>query len=57
MAIGGLLSCVMADVEIRMATNSDIDGLVASSNGLFAEDGATRDRLRNADWPRLRGAT
>jgi len=38
-----------------LATSSDLDGLVASSNGLIAEDGAPRDRLRNADWPRLHG--
>lgn len=54
--IGGLQSCVMTDIEIRHATNSDLDGLVASSNGLFAEDGAARDRLRNPDWPRSHGA-
>jgi GNAT superfamily N-acetyltransferase len=43
-------------VEVRQATPDDIDGLVASSSALFAEDGATRDRLRNPDWPTEQGA-
>ena len=46
----------MTEIEIRRATEGDIEGVVASSSGLFAEDGASRDRLRNADWPRLHGA-
>lgn len=43
------------DVEIRRATPADLPGLVASSAALFAEDGATRDRLRNPEWPRDNG--
>jgi GNAT superfamily N-acetyltransferase len=43
--------------EIRRATIDDLDGLVSSCAALFAEDGAARDRLRNADWPTLHGAT
>lgn len=37
--------------EIRRAAAADLPGVVASNNALFAEDGAVRDRLRNADWP------
>ncbi|MEV6524757.1 GNAT family N-acetyltransferase [Longispora sp. NPDC051575] len=40
-----------AGVVVRAATEADLDGLVASTAGLFAEDAATRDGLRNADWP------
>jgi GNAT superfamily N-acetyltransferase len=43
-------------VEIRPATTDDLDGLVASSAALFAEDAATRDPLRNASWPAAHGA-
>lgn len=43
------------DVEIRSAIPNDLPGLVASSGALFAEDGAVRDRLRNAEWPRDNG--
>jgi GNAT superfamily N-acetyltransferase len=43
-------------VEIRPATTDDLDGLVASSSALFAEDAATRDPLRNAKWPAAHGA-
>ena len=46
----------MTRIEIRSATQDDVEGVVASSSGLFAEDAATRDRLRNAHWPRLHGA-
>ena len=44
------------NVEVRQATAEDIDGLVVSSSALFAEDGASRDRLRNPDWPATQGA-
>jgi ribosomal protein S18 acetylase RimI-like enzyme len=37
---------------IRPATPADLDALVASSEGLFAEDAATRDPLRNPAWPK-----
>jgi GNAT superfamily N-acetyltransferase len=40
---------------IRPATDADLDGLVASSAGLFAEDAGTRDPLRNPDWPAVHG--
>jgi ribosomal protein S18 acetylase RimI-like enzyme len=43
------------DIDIRHATSADIPDLVALSAALFAEDGAARDRLRNADWPRDNG--
>jgi GNAT superfamily N-acetyltransferase len=46
----------MGTVTIRNATESDIDGLVASHAGLSAEDARTRDHLRNPDWPRQHGA-
>lgn len=42
----------MTDIEIRAATLDDLDGLSQDSAHLFAEDGATRDRLRDPDWPR-----
>jgi GNAT superfamily N-acetyltransferase len=41
----------MPGVTVRRATVADIDGLVASITGLFAED-SVRDRLRNPGWPR-----
>jgi ribosomal protein S18 acetylase RimI-like enzyme len=43
------------DIDIRRAGPADIPGIVALSAALFAEDGATRDRLRNAGWPRDNG--
>jgi GNAT superfamily N-acetyltransferase len=43
------------DIDIRRAAPADLPGLVASSAALFAEDGATRDRLRDAEWPRENG--
>ncbi|WP_367319109.1 N-acetyltransferase family protein [Streptomyces sp. HUAS ZL42] len=44
------------EVMVRRARAEDIPGLVASSAGLFAEDGGTRDPSINADWPREHGA-
>ena len=44
------------DVIVRWARTEDIPGLVASSAGLFAEDGGTRDATINVDWPREHGA-
>ncbi|MFC8343058.1 GNAT family N-acetyltransferase [Streptomyces sp. NPDC057280] len=44
------------DVIVRRARAEDIPGLVASSAGLFAEDGGTRDATINVDWPREHGA-
>ncbi|GAA1570205.1 hypothetical protein GCM10009789_24710 [Kribbella sancticallisti] len=43
-------------MDIRPATADDLDGVVASSAALFAEDAAARDKLRNADWPAAYGA-
>jgi hypothetical protein len=43
-------------MEIRPATPDDLNGVVASSAALFAEDAATRDPLRNAAWPATHGA-
>ena len=45
-----------ASVSIRKASVADIEGLVASSTGLFREDGATRDHLRNPEWPKFNAA-
>ena len=42
-------------VVVRTATADDVDGLVVCVAALFAEDGATRDRLRNPEWPALEG--
>jgi GNAT superfamily N-acetyltransferase len=42
----------MTDIEIRPATLEDLDGLAKDSAELFAEDGVTRDRLRDPQWPR-----
>ncbi|MES5817539.1 GNAT family N-acetyltransferase [Streptomyces sp. RG80] len=44
------------DVIVRRARTEDIPGLVASSAGLFAEDGGTRDTTINVDWPHEHGA-
>jgi GNAT superfamily N-acetyltransferase len=41
---------------IRKAVAADIDGLVACSTGLFAEDAGTRDPTLSQDWPRLHAA-
>jgi GNAT superfamily N-acetyltransferase len=46
----------MDAVEIRTATADDLEGVVASSAALFAEDSGTRDPLRNQDWPAAHGA-
>jgi GNAT superfamily N-acetyltransferase len=42
-------------MTVRPATEADLDALVASSAGLFAEDAGTRDPLRNPDWPKVHG--
>jgi GNAT superfamily N-acetyltransferase len=42
-------------MEIRTATEADIDGLVTSYISLFAAD-APRDRNRNPNWPHDHGA-
>lgn len=46
----------MPGIEIRPATADQVSGLVATSAALFAEDGATRDRLRDPRWPDRHGA-
>jgi GNAT superfamily N-acetyltransferase len=45
----------MQGVAVRRGTMADIDGLVASIAGLFAEDGV-RDKLRNPGWPQAHAA-
>ncbi len=45
----------MQGVTVRRATVADIDGLVASITGLFAED-SVRDQLRNPGWPQAHAA-
>jgi len=42
--------------DIRKAGPDDIEGLVACSTGLFAEDAGTRDPTLSQDWPRLHAA-
>jgi GNAT superfamily N-acetyltransferase len=42
--------------DIRKAVPDDIEGLVACSTGLFAEDAGTRDPTLSQDWPRLHAA-
>jgi GNAT superfamily N-acetyltransferase len=52
-----LLRCSrMPDIDIRRAQPADLNGLTASCAALFAEDGGTRDALRNAGWPGEHGA-
>jgi GNAT superfamily N-acetyltransferase len=43
------------EIEIRPATMAELDGVVASCTGLFAEDAASRDLLRNPAWPATYG--
>jgi len=38
-------------VQIRRATSDDLEGLAASNAGLFAQDAASRDPLRDPNWP------
>lgn len=42
-------------VTIRPARAADLDGLVASSSALFAEDAGTRDPGVDITWPREHG--
>ncbi len=46
----------MAGIEIRRATEGDLNGVVGTTAGLFAEDGAARDPLRDPEWPGRHGA-
>jgi GNAT superfamily N-acetyltransferase len=43
------------EIVIRRALPEDVPGLVDSSAALFAEDGVTRDRLRDPQWPQDHG--
>ncbi|MEU1408935.1 GNAT family N-acetyltransferase [Streptomyces sp. NPDC005728] len=40
------------EVVVRRAQVGDVDGLVACSSALFAEDAGTRDPSVNVGWPR-----
>lgn len=42
-------------VVVRKAEHADVDGLVACSIALFAEDAGTRDPSLDVDWPREHG--
>ncbi|PIM66571.1 GNAT family N-acetyltransferase [Streptomyces sp. JV178] len=42
-------------VVVRKAEHADVEGLVACSRALFAEDAGTRDPSINVDWPREHG--
>lgn len=42
--------------DIRKAVPADIEGLVACSAGLFAEDAGTRDPTLSQEWPALHAA-
>ncbi len=46
----------MTTVSVRNATHDDIDALVTSVAGLFAEDGGQHDTSMNLDWPAREGA-
>ncbi|MGW2052234.1 N-acetyltransferase family protein [Streptomyces sp. NPDC001858] len=43
------------EVVVRRAEQADVEGLVACSSALFAEDAGTRDPSINIDWPREHG--
>ncbi|MFJ2028920.1 GNAT family N-acetyltransferase [Streptosporangium sp. NPDC087985] len=42
-------------VVVRTATVADLEGVVACSSALFAEDAGTRDPTVNVNWPAERG--
>jgi GNAT superfamily N-acetyltransferase len=46
----------MGDIQIRRAAAGDVDGFVASSAGLFAEDAGSYDDTVDVEWPRKHGA-
>jgi GNAT superfamily N-acetyltransferase len=50
------MSDTESGIRIRRAAAGDLEGLVASSAGLSAEDGALRDPLRNPEWAQLHAA-
>ncbi|HEY3867033.1 MAG TPA: GNAT family N-acetyltransferase [Actinocrinis sp.] len=43
------------EAAVRRAKPDDLNGLLECVTGLFAEDGAARDALRNPDWPARHG--
>ncbi|MFE6622224.1 GNAT family N-acetyltransferase [Streptomyces sp. NPDC057740] len=43
------------EVVVRKAEQADVEGFVACSSALFAEDAGTRDPSINVDWPREHG--
>ncbi|MBG0833468.1 GNAT family N-acetyltransferase [Planomonospora sp. ID67723] len=43
-------------VAVRLAETRDLDGVVACSSALFAEDAGTRDPALNVNWPKEYGA-
>lgn len=47
----------MGEIQIRRAAADDVDGFVASSAGLFAEDAGSFDDTVDIEWPRKHGAT
>jgi GNAT superfamily N-acetyltransferase len=46
----------MGAIAIRRAVAADVDGFVATSTALFAEDAGTRDDTVDLEWPRKYGA-
>jgi GNAT superfamily N-acetyltransferase len=46
----------MTPFTVSPATQDDIDGLLASVAGLFAEDAGQHDPMMNLDWPAREGA-
>ena len=46
----------MGEIQIRRASAADVDGFVASSARLFAEDAGTYDDTVDVEWPRKHGA-
>jgi GNAT superfamily N-acetyltransferase len=47
----------MTNATVNTATQDDINALVTSVAGLFAEDGARHDSLMDAGWPAREGAS
>lgn len=47
----------MTNATVNTSTQDDIDALVTSVAGLFAEDGARHDSLMDAGWPAREGAS
>ncbi|MFE6821938.1 GNAT family N-acetyltransferase [Streptomyces sp. NPDC057690] len=49
------MSDQLHEVVVRAAEHTDVEGLVACSRALFAEDAGTRDPNIDVDWPREHG--